>query len=49
MYLDVQVSKSLGRLIVQTFTADGSNHLLSFPVCTECKKRRTEAYKETKN
>ena len=32
-----QVSKTLGRLIVQTFT-DVSNHLINFPRCTECKK-----------
>ena len=40
MYLGVQVSDSLGRLIVQTFTTDGSNHLISFPMCTECKKKK---------
>ena len=38
MYFSVQVSESLGRLIVQTFTTDGSNHLINFPKCTECKK-----------
>ena len=48
MHLGVQVSKKLGRLIVQTFTTDVSNHFINFPLCTECKKRRTEAYKETK-
>ena len=38
MHLGVQVSKILGRLIVQTFTTDVSNHLINFPMCTECKK-----------
>ena len=38
MYLGVQASKSLGRLIVQMFTTDRSNHLINFPICTECKK-----------
>ena len=38
MYFGVQVSKTLGRLIVQTFTTDVSNHLINFPMCTECKK-----------
>ena len=38
MYLGVQVSESLGRLIVQKFTTDGSNHLINFPMYTECKK-----------
>ena len=38
MYLSVQVSESLGRLIVQTFTTDGSNNLISFPMCNEYKK-----------
>ena len=28
----------LGRLIVQTFTTDGSNHLINFPMCTDCKE-----------
>ena len=39
MYLGVQVSESLGRLIVQMFTIDVSNHLIDFPMCTECKKK----------
>ena len=30
--------KTLGRLIVQTFTTHVSNHLINFPMCTECKK-----------
>ena len=35
----VQVSKILGRCIVQTFTTHVSNHLINFfPMCTECKK-----------
>ena len=38
MHLGVQVSKTLGRLIVQTFTTHVSNHLINFPMCTECKK-----------
>ena len=38
MHLSVQVSKTLGRLIVQTFTTHVSNHLINFPMCTECKK-----------
>ena len=38
MYLGVQASKSLGRLIVQMFTTDRSNHLINFPMCTVCKK-----------
>ena len=38
MYLGVQVSKTLGRLIVQTFTTHVSNHSINFPMCTECKK-----------
>ena len=37
MHLSVQVSKTLGRLIVQTFTTDVSNHLINFLMCTECK------------
>ena len=30
--------RTLGRLIVQTFTTHVSNHLINFPMCTECKK-----------
>ena len=30
--------QTLGRLIVQTFTTYVSNHLINFPMCTECKK-----------
>ena len=48
MYLGVQVSESLGRLIVQTFTTDGSNHLINFPMCTECKKERQKPIKRSK-
>ena len=48
MHLGVQVSKTLGRLIVQTFTTDVSNHLIYFPMCTECKKERQNFTKETK-
>ena len=48
MHLGVQLSKTLGRLIVQTFTIHVSNRLINFPMCTEW-KRRTEAYKEIKN
>ena len=41
MYFSVQlqVSKTLGRLIVETFTTDVSNHLINFPMSTECKKK----------
>ena len=38
MLLSVQVSKTLGRLIVQTFTTHVSNHLINFPMFTKCKK-----------
>ena len=38
MHLSVQVSKTLGILIVWTFTTHISNHLINFPMCTECKK-----------
>ena len=44
----VQVSESLGRLIVQTFTTDGSNHLIDFPMCTESKKERQKPIKRLK-
>ena len=47
MHLGVQVSKTLGRIIVQTFTTDVLKQLINFPMCTECKKR-DKAYKETK-
>ena len=36
MHLGVKVSITLGRLIIQTFTTDVSNHLT--PICTECNK-----------
>ena len=32
MHIHVQVSKTLGRLIVQKFTTDVSNHLINFYV-----------------
>ena len=48
MYFGVQVSESLDRLIVQTFTTDGSNHLINFPMCTECKKEQQKPIKRTK-
>ena len=48
MYLGVQVSESFGRLIVQTFTTDVSNHLIKFPMCTECKKERQKPIKRLK-
>ena len=38
MHLGVQVSKILGRPIIQTFTTDVSNHLINFLMYTECKK-----------
>ena len=49
MHLGVQVRRSLGRLIVQTFTTDVLNHLINFATCIEYMQKRTEAYKETKN
>ena len=36
MHLGVQVSKTLGRLIVQTLITHISNHLINVPMCTEC-------------
>ena len=48
MHLSVQVSKTLGRLIVQTFTKDVSNHLINFPMCTECKKEGQKPIKRPK-
>ena len=40
MYLSVQVTESLGGLIVQTFSYYRwiKNHLINFPMCTECKE-----------
>ena len=38
MYLSIQVSKSLGRVFGQMSTKDVSNHLINFPMCTECKE-----------
>ena len=34
MHLAVQVSKTLGRLIVQMFTTHVLNHLINFPMYT---------------
>ena len=48
MHLGVQVCKTLGRLIVQTFTTDVSNHLINFPMCTEYKKERQKPIKRPK-
>ena len=48
MHLGVQVSKTLARLIVQTFTTDVSNHLINFPMCTECKKEGQKPIKRPK-
>ena len=48
MYLGVQVSKALDRLIVQTFTTHVSNHLINFPMCTECKKEGQKPIKRPK-
>ena len=48
MHLGVQVSKTLGRLIVQTFTTHVSNHLINFPMCTECKKEGQKPIKRPK-
>ena len=39
MHLSVQVSKTLGRLIVQTFTKDVSNHLINFQCALSAKKK----------
>ena len=47
-HLGVQVSKTLGRLIVQTFTTDVSNHLINFPMYIECKKERQKPIKRLK-
>ena len=38
MCLSGQVSESLGRVIVQMFATDVSNHLINFLMCTDCKK-----------
>ena len=48
MNFGVQVSKTLGRLIVQTFTTDVSNHLINFPMCTECKNEGQKPIKRLK-
>ena len=48
MYLGVQASKALGRLIVQTFITHVSYHLINFPMCTECKKEGQKPIKRPK-
>ena len=50
MHLGVQVSKTLGRLIVQTFNTVVSNHLINFPMCMilSAKKDRSLAIKRPK-
>ena len=48
MHLCFQVSQTLGRLIVQAFTTHVSNHLINFPMCTECKKERQKPIKRPK-
>ena len=48
MHLGVQVSKTLGRLIVQTFTTDVSNLLINFSMCTKCKKEGQKPIKRSK-
>ena len=48
MHLSVQVSKTLGRLIVQTFTTHVSYHLITFPMYTECKKEGQKPIKRPK-
>ena len=47
-HLGVQVSKTLGRLIVRTFTTHVSNHLINFPMCTECKNEGQNPIKRPK-
>ena len=48
MYLDIQAIESLRRRIVQMFTTDGSNHLINFPLCNECKEERQKPLKRPK-
>ena len=48
MYFGVQVSKSLDRLIVQTFITDKLDHLINFAMCTECKKEGQKPINRTK-
>ena len=48
MHLGVQVSKTFGRLIIQTFTTHVSNHLINFPMCSECKKGGQKPIKRPK-
>ena len=47
IHLGVQVSKTLGRRIVQTFTTDVSNHLINSSMCTECKKEGQKPIKRS--
>ena len=49
MHLGVQVSKTLGRLIVQTFTTHVKNHLINLPMCNECKKEGQKSIKRPKS
>ena len=42
------ISESLGRLNVQMFITEGSNHLTNFPMCTECKKEWQKPIKRPK-
>ena len=49
MYLSVQVSESLVRLIVPCATTDVSNDLINFPMYTDCKEEGQKPYQETKN
>ena len=49
MHLGVQVNKTLGRLIVQTFTIHMSQiHLINFPMCNGCKKEGQKPIKRPK-
>ena len=40
--------KTLGKLVVQTFTTHVSNHLITFPMYTECKKEGQKPIKRPK-
>ena len=48
MHLSVQVAKTLGRRIVQTFTTHVLNHLINFPMFTECKIEGQKPIKKPK-
>ena len=48
MHLGVQVSQTLGTLVVPTFTTHVSNHLINFPMCTACKKEGQKTIKRPK-